>query len=624
VSAVTPPVVHELRRREVLGDAEVHVTDAIARLTGERDPDVLLAIALAVRAPGHGHVCLELDRVLEVGLAAEGQEPVAVALPELDAWLAALTAGPAVRRAEDEGRVAPCVLDGHRLYLDRYWRYEQRLVAGLERLLETTPDDRDRDVVRDHLDRLFGPESDDGGAALQRRAAEVAASRSLTVLTGGPGTGKTTTVVRLLALLLQTAPAGDPPRLVLAAPTGKAAARMADAIRDEVGGLTTPPEIAAALRAAPTVTLHRLLGWRPGSPTRFRHDAGNPLPYDVVVVDEASMASLPIMAKLVDALADPARLVLVGDREQLVSVDAGAVLSDICGPQPGGAEGPASRSIVALTHYYRFGADSGIGAAARAIQRVDGDAGEVVALLRGERSEHDEAGGYDDVALVDPDPAGELALPAPVRAEVVARYRDAVRAAVDGAPPAEVLAAFERFRVLTALRRGPQGVEAMNRAIERWVAAEVPGYDLHRAAPVGRPLIVTRNDYQVQLFNGDVGVVVRDPDASDRPRVAFPTPDGGIRLLSPSRLPDTEPVFAMSVHRSQGSQFDRVVLVLPTVDSPLLSRELVYTGITRARAAVTVVASEAIVAAALRRTVQRASGLAERLWGPRRPYRGAT
>lgn len=636
----TTDLIATLRERNVLNDADAHVTDTVSRLTGEHRPEVLLAVALAVRAPRLGHVCLELRRVREVGLAPEGQARVDVELPELAPWLAALKESPAVRADGVEDHTAPLVLDGQRLYLDRYWRYEQRLISRLLELLDQQPEHIDPALLQRHLDKLF-PDDED---ALQRRATENAARRCLTVLTGGPGTGKTTTVVRMLATLWLSAPEDYAPRIVLCAPTGKAAARMAETVRGIAETLPVPEETVAALQGLPALTMHRLLGWRPNSPTRFAHDAGNPLPYDVVVVDEASMASLPMMTPLVDALGERTRLILVGDRDQLTSVDAGAVFSNICGPSevtpytpqptladaydgvegdvPGGAGSyghpELAESIVTLTRFHRFGSGSGIGEVARAIQRIGtggASAEEALHLMRAGRTRPGDPGRDEEVALVAPSATGRHPLPRDLLGTVVSRYGEAVRLALEGAPATEVLEAFERIRVLTALRRGPDGVHALNLAIERALASAVPGYAAGEAFPIGQPLLVTRNDHQSQLYNGDVGVVVRDPDSPARRRVAFPTTGGGVRLLAPARLPETEPVFAMSIHKSQGSQFGEVVLVLPRVDSPLLSRELIYTGVTRAEQSVTIVADEHILATALGRRVQRASGLAERLWG---------
>jgi exodeoxyribonuclease V alpha subunit len=603
-----------LRGLGVLDAAEVHVADAICRLVGEDRGEVRLAVALTVRAPRLGHVCLDLDRLAEHGLDVDDDPVVEVPLPAPRAWRDALAASPAVRVADAApgpvvapGTVgtAPLVLDAGRLYLDRYWRYEDRLASRLRRLAAGTVDDRRPAEVSATLDRLFpdGDESD-----LQRRAAEVAATRSVTVLSGGPGTGKTTTVVRLLATLLETGPR-TPPRVALAAPTGKAAARMGEAVTEALATpwLALQPGTRAALHDVPAMTLHRLLGFRPDRPTRFRHHAGRHLPYDVVVVDEASMVSLPMAAKLVDALREGARLVLVGDRDQLASVEAGAVLGELCSPPA--TRGALAGCVVQLTRFHRFGPDSGIGAVARAVQRIEDDAGEVLDLLEGRRTETGIGPAYDDVALRDPVP--EQPLPADVAAEVVDAYRAVVEAAASGGDPSRVLAAFERQRVLCALRAGPQGVGAVNAHLEQALTAH--GYHADERFPVGRPVMVTQNDYAVRLFNGDVGVVVPDPQAPARRVVAFPGADGEVRLLATSRLPPHETVWAMSVHKSQGSQFDRVVVLLPDQPSPILSRELVYTGVTRARAHATVVARRDLLAAALVRTLPRASGLGERL-----------
>ncbi|MEX2562744.1 MAG: exodeoxyribonuclease V subunit alpha [Nitriliruptoraceae bacterium] len=588
----TSTPVEDLRDLELLTLAEWHASEAITRLVGDDDPLVALAVALATRAVRQGHVCLELDRLVEQGLVADDGSPIDLALPALPEWRASLAASPAVRQPTDD-HAAPLVLDANRLYLDRYWRHEQRLADGLLAAFGHI-DDRDPDDVANVLDTLFdqGPETD-----MQRRACDLVTQSRLTVLTGGPGTGKTTTVVRMLAVLAATARQDAPPRMVLAAPTGKAAARMMDTVREGADALPVDDKVTAALGQIEASTLHRLLGANPSRSTRFRYDATNPLPYDVVVVDEASMVSLPLMARLVDALDASARLVLVGDREQLVSVDAGAVLADVA------AGGRLASSQIHLTHTFRFGAESGISHISRAIER--GDADEVLAAFDGR---------FDDVHLVSPT---DGALDAVVWEMMIERGRRLQTLASDGAAPAEVLRATDAFRVLAPLRRGPMGVEALNRRIAAALAAEFTpvgsrGHEAGLAPAVGTPVIVTRNDHAQRLYNGDVGVVVH-ADRPSRRALAFWDAGGDVRLIALARLPRHELVHAMSVHRSQGSQFDEVVVVLPAVDTPLLTRELIYTAATRARCGMTVVASEDVLRHAIGRRVQRASGLRSRL-----------
>ena len=636
-----------LRRLEasgVLTPVDLRVAEAICRLSDEVNPDVRLAIALAARAPRHGHVCIELDRAAErVELRLAGDdEPVEepLAWPDPEAWRDALAASPAVRAPGDE-RIAALVLDGSRLYLDRHWNYERRLEARLPQMAATTRDDTDPADVESWLDRLFG-EADATEIDRQRLAAALASARSLTVVSGGPGTGKTTTIVKILALLLATVQRSDgagPLRIALAAPTGKAAARMQEAIRGAVEKLPVDEETRSTLESMTAGTLHRLLGWRRDNSTRFRHDAENPLPYDVVVVDEASMVSLAVMSKLVDAVPAEGRLLLVGDRNQLVSVEAGAVLGDLCGglsqdlgrtlrlsssvvddlavrygaPLTGEAEivdeAGIWDSIVQLERFYRFGTDSGIGNVARAIQRVEDDPTEVIELLRS--GGPGALSGSPDLAFVE---EASSTIPGVVRERIVDGYRSYVEAVTSGGDPGEILAKLDEFRVLAAVRRGPRGVELLNSAIEGWLEQEVPDFSPTGEWYVGRPVMVTQNDYGVELFNGDVGVVVEDPHDPTERMVAFPAVGGEVRLVGPARLPPHETVFAMTVHKSQGSQFDRVVVVLPTQDSPILTRELIYTGVTRAKEHVMVVGEEGLLRSALVRPVQRASGLAERLW----------
>jgi exodeoxyribonuclease V alpha subunit len=410
-------------------------------------------------------------------------------------------------------------------------------------------------------------------------------------------------------------------RIALAAPTGKAAARLNESISRMKEGLTC----SAAVREQIPInvsSIHRLLGSISGS-VRFRYSVENQLPFDVVIIDEASMVDLPLMAKLVTALKEDARLILLGDRDQLASVEAGAVLGDLCsvGRQEsfspdfcqlvkrltgGVIEESATKEsnpsptdhLVILKQNYRFQAGSGIGILAAAINAGDGE--QAVNLLCKDSSAGIQWRDLPDATL----------LKKSLAAEIIAGYRHYLGAAT----AEEALARFDDFRLLCALREGPYGVVAVTKLIEE-ILAENRLIDLHSRWYKGRPVIVTTNDYNMKLFNGDVGIVFPGSDHSDTLRVCFPAPDGGIRTVSPLRLPVHETVYAMTVHKSQGSEFDRVLLLLPYHDSELLSRELLYTGITRAKNEVAVWGKREIFAAALERRIERKSGLQDAIWG---------
>lgn len=573
----------EFNAAGVLAAADVHVARRLGALTGEGDERVLLAVALAVRGVRAGSVCLFLDD-REAMLVPEAEDRIAgpadtaaLALPDPRAWAAALAASPLVAAG------AIRLIDD-RLYLERYWRDESlvrdQVAQRLNGRIEQIDDLRLDAAVR----RLF-PHPDD---ARQRQAAATAARSRLCVLTGGPGTGKTTTVARLVAVL--QAVAGPGLRVALAAPTGKAAARLAEAVRAETARLDPADRERVGELTAGTV--HRLLGWRAGSRTRFVHNRHHHLPHDVVVVDETSMVSLPLMARLLEAISPQARLVLVGDPDQLASVEAGAVLGDLV------AHPEARRSgVIRLEVVHRHG--SVIGELARAVRA--GAADDVVELLRA---------GSREVSYLEP--AGEWLSTAelqPVRTDAEAsglRLRRAARAGdIAGA-----LSALESHQVLLAHRRGPFGVSTWAARVESWLAAaEGGGAGRRPSGPwyPGRPLLVTVNDRDSGLFNGDIGVVVADQGESGM-IAAFGDPQRPV-LVRPHRLPSVETVHAMTVHRAQGSQFARVSVVLPPATSPLLTRELLYTALTRAREHVRVVGSEAAVRAAVTRPVRRASGL---------------
>ena len=672
---------------------------------GERpQPLVLLLAALTSHQVGRGHVCIDLATLLDDAgqtLALPPEEPANTGLSEsevanlqgrypqellsrvqLTDCLAALQGSLAV---SDGSVPAPLVLNGTRLYLRRFWRYEQRIAEGIQQRLAlpsplADPQSAASQTLSTALSKLFQSTEP---VDYQKLACALAARNRFAVITGGPGTGKTTTVVNLLAAL--QAVAGESPeragrkyRIRLAAPTGKAAARL----NESIGGAVSKLPLAdlpgsVKLEDIPTkvTTLHRLLGSRPDT-RQFRHHRDNPLLVDILVIDEASMVDVDLMASVFDALPASAQLILLGDKDQLASVDAGAVLGELCQraldahytPDTArwlaaitGAQVPDSlvdnsgqpldQAVAMLRKSYRFGQDSGIRQLAEAV-----NTSELTSQVLGRIRD----AGFDDVIWLngqtpkpDPDQTLELichhaitgspeafrnagqgrvvngqALPTPVGyshyLEVIHSCdltADSPREAWD-AHAAEVLEAFNDFQVLCALRKGPWGVEGLNQRIAQKLLAEKL-IDKTDGWYAGRPVLVTGNDYNLGLMNGDIGLtfsVPWDKTETGGPkatlRVAFPSSDstGGIRWISPSRLQQLETVYAMTVHKSQGSEFNHTCLVLPDRLSPVLTKELVYTGITRARNWFSLITGDAqVFKDSVSQQVVRASGLALRL-----------
>lgn len=625
---------------------DLHFARLMAELAGKTPGDhgapVILASALLCRNQRLGHVCLPLDRAAEAlgpsgglaeadSLASPGlgvrSMPPELTLPDPAQWRKALLRGGVAGRP---GEFTPLILDDRdRLYLHRYWRYEHRLARFIldrraeergERSGEGSAPSLDADRLADGMARLFPPRP--GGVEDQAVAALAALTRSFLVISGGPGTGKTTTVARILALLLEQGVAPD--RIAMAAPTGKAAARLRAAIVREKARLDSPLAPAIPEEA---LTLHRLLGAGPHGGD-FRHHEGNPLPADVVVVDEASMVDLALMSRLAAVLRPGCRLILLGDKDQLASVEAGAVLGDIChgasaiGDRDGAVPfrelvsricghpleknapvpGMIGNDVARLRENHRFGTDSGIGRLSRRIG--DGDGAGAEALLR--------EGGYADLAW-------ESFPPSPSPEDLAGRLGPAIREGFGPFPdvledPGEAFRRFEGFRILCGPRRGPVGVEGLNRLVEGLLAAMGKirprrGSDWY----AGRPVMVVRNDYATGLFNGDVGLTLPDPGDGGRLKVFFPTGEGDFRRLSPARMPAHDTVFAMTVHKSQGSEFGRVLFLPPGPDSPLLTRELFYTGVTRAASRLEIRADAAMARLAAERPTRRASGLRDAL-----------
>ena len=604
----------------VLRPADVHTARAVARMAGEPEETVQLAVALAVRALRNGSVAVDLDTVSGT-VFDESEEQIDVSglpWPEPGAWLETCRRSPLVTvgATTDGGR--PLRLADGLLYLERYWQQEELVRTQLQQRFAAGCYPLDHERVAGALRRLFPRTGlDEGEVDRQQLAAAVSALSRVTVLAGGPGTGKTTTVARLLALLHDQS--GPELRIALAAPTGKAAARLEEAVR--AASAAMEPADRERVGDVSASTLHRLLGWQPGSRSRFRHDAANHLPHDVLIVDEMSMVSLTMMARLLEAVRPDARLVLVGDPDQLSSVEAGAVLSDIArapgtpSPElaaglgsldlPGPAEGVAPvHGVVQLTRPWRFG--RAIDHLARAIRGDDPD--EVVRVLRS----GDEAVGFTELEL---DPAAGRLPAAAELSELAGLVREAGRRTRDAAAVGDVTGALQgldQHRLLCAHRRGPYGVTRWSQEAEHWLAEAVPGYGEDGEWYVGRPLLVTANDYEMSLYNGDTGVVVQRPEGL---RAAFAR-GAEPSLVAPVRLDAVQTVHAMTVHRAQGSQFTRVTFVVPPPDSPLLTRELLYTAVTRATDRVLVLGSEEAVRRAVRRPALRASGLRGRLAGP--------
>jgi exodeoxyribonuclease V alpha subunit len=599
-----------LQKSGLFSPLDLQFARFMAKVSKAPSQELVLAAALVSRFTREGHICLELSSQEAFQPPETGGSFV---FPEVGKW------GRKLRRSGvvgEPGEHRPLILDPKdRLYLYRYWEYQEELAKGIKSRITDESHLSQMTSVREGLNRIF-PAREDAGIDWQKVAAFAAARRKFCVITGGPGTGKTTTVAKILALLMEQN-RGQRLRASLVSPTGKGAARLQEAMKKAKESLACD-ESMKALIPDEASTIHRLLGPVKDFPY-FRFNALNHLPVDAVVVDEASMVDLALMSKLVQALPSEARLILIGDKDQLSSVEAGAVLGDICdtgvshpfsktfcaeiqrttGYKIKGARAASgmSDSIVQLTRSYRFGDESGIASASRSVNEGHADAA---------------------LKILQDATAGDLRwspLPSTksLSRALKGRGLEEFHYLFQVSDPQKAFEQLDRFRILCALRQGPFGANAVNLLVEHLLR----GQKLIRGEGRwyrGRPVLITQNDYNLHLYNGDIGIALPDPGADGELRVFFQAPDGALRALHPVRLPEHETVFANTVHKSQGSEFDRLLLILPDQDSPVLTRELIYTGITRAREGVEVWGHENVFREAIGRRTTRVSGLRDALW----------
>jgi exodeoxyribonuclease V alpha subunit len=614
--------INDLRKNSLLSEIDIHFAKFIADFSADKDSDVFLAAALVSHATGTGDICFNLETAAGQLLAGTRDFKKPIECPDLDVWHEKLSASPAVGRP---GQICPLILDHkNRLYLYRYWDYENSLSKSIKQRLQSPVTGLNFKPLKQTLDRLF-PGSGRQEINWQKIAAAVACLKNFSVITGGPGTGKTFTVTKVLALLLEQV-SGQKLNIYLAAPTGKAAARLKEAVEQAKSQMDCHESIKTAIPSE-VFTIHRMLRPITGSPY-FRFNRRNPLIADVVVVDEASMVDLALMAKLAEAVPENARLILIGDKDQLASVEAGSVLGDICGRNvihgfsvpfinrikeltgedleqevnTSDSKSGLQDAIVVLQKSYRFAVGSGIGDLSRAVNRADTKT--AFQMLADE----------DDRSITWQTLKADEELFENLSSQIVNGYQAYLKAD----DPAAALKRLQRFKILCALNIGPLGVQAINKLAEQVLRRQnliQPDPNAENPWYAGRPVLITCNHYPLGLFNGDIGVTLPDTEAADNQLTVFFTGDNGeVRRFQPYQLPELTTAYAMTVHKSQGSEFDEVLFIMPDSDFPILTRELIYTALTRARKKISIWGTRSIIRKAIDRQIERASGLRDALW----------
>jgi len=572
----------------ILSHINYHFAQFICRIARNHSQELAIAAALVSYWTERGHICIDLNELSQMPvhdcLEIPHHEKDPVVFPSVEYWIQKLLESGVVGKP---GEKVPLILDSrNRLYLYRYHQYETNLLTQLIDRSQSDVSGLYLCGLSQFMDHLF---EKDEIQSPQRRAVEIAIKKKLCIVSGGPGTGKTTVAAKIIAALIHVSE--KQPKIHLTAPTGKAAQRLQESLNHVRQELNCSPEILAAMPQE-AMTIHRLLGPIHRSPY-FKHNADNPLESDVVIVDEASMIDLALMSKLLDALRNDSRLIILGDKDQLASVEPGSVLGDIC-HQPN-EHSTLKTCTVHLSKNYRFGDSSGIYAAAMAVNQGNSDkALEII----------DNVNKYTDITWKN------VLNISNIKADLNNIISHQIKYLKFDNNPRRALMALSHFRILCAVRKGPYGVEHMNGyvtdilALKGWIQPNKRWYH-------GRPVMITKNDPTIGLYNGDIGLILKDREDHHVLKAFFTGPDNGIRKYLPARLPEHETVFAMTVHKSQGSEFDYVLLVLPDKRSKVLTRELVYTGITRTRKGIDIWGSRDIFADAVKNKIYRQSGLAD-------------
>ncbi len=597
---------------DFFSEIDISFANFIQRLSEKEDPLLFLTLAFLSRETAAGHICLDLSEYAGKQLIDKDKS---IVFPAFSEWQKKLITVPAIG---SPGDFKPIILDeSGRLYLFRYWQYETDLAEALIKRTKTEHDFEDNSFVLKMIKKYF-TDTKDKQPDMQRAAAVTALLKNLCIICGGPGTGKTTTVSKILALMLECSQ--KELRIALAAPTGKAADRLQKAIASSKAELPCSEKIISCIPETAS-TLHRLLGTIPNT-SSFHHNKDNVLPYDIIVIDEASMIDLPLLSKTLSAAAPETSIILIGDKDQLASVESGAALGDICtedavncfssdlskifknaagieiisSPEKTGLS-VLSDCLVELNKNYRFGSKSEIFKLSNAINK--GDISETLATLEEAR---------DDVSHIQTPFQAYIKTHLPNI--IIENFLPFIKA-----PSCEIaLQLLDHFRILCALRKGSFGTMGINSVIEKKLV-EMNQIDPASRFYHGRPIMITQNDYSLKLFNGDTGIIFNDPDKKGETKAYFKENDNSIRSFHPSALPEHETVYAMTIHKSQGSEFDNVMLVLPEKESPVLTRELLYTAVTRTKGKIQIIGSEKIISYAVSRNIERRSGLKDMLKG---------